>query len=312
MIKAPRNVQLGAVLLGGASCLAPVITSPVALLLGAVIALALGNPEEEKTKRFSKLFLSIAVAGLGAGMDLAEVARVGLAGIGYTFIGLSLTLAAGYALARLFRTERDTGLLISVGTAVCGGSAIAAVAPAIDAKNHSISVALGTVFILNAVALFFFPFAGHAMGLTEHQFGLWAALAIHDTSSVVGATLQYGPEALQTGTTMKLARALWILPLSLLFGYIFAGRGKRKFPWFIAGFIATAAIFSAFPQIRFIGEIIAAFSKRLLVVTLFLIGLGLTRDVVKSAGASAFALGLALWVLAALGSLWAVKVGLVH
>ena len=312
MTKPSPQLQLAAMAAGGLACLTPWVTSPVALVLGAAIALAMGNPEEEKTKRFSKLFLSIAVVGLGAGMDLGVIAKVGAAGVGYTFIGLTLTVAAGFALARLFKTERDTGILITVGTAICGGSAIAAVAPAIDAKAKSISVAMGTVFLLNAAALIAFPFIGHALHLTEHQFGLWAALAIHDTSSVVGATMQYGAEALQTGTTVKLARALWILPVSLIAGYIFAGRGKRKFPWFILGFIVMAAIFSALPHLHFIAEIIVTFSKRLLVVTLYLIGLSLTRETLKAAGAGAFLLGVCLWVLSAVGSLAAIMGGYIH
>lgn len=312
MPKLSAQQQLGVMALGGAACLAPFVTSPVALLLGAAIALAVGNPEEERTKRFSKLFLSIAVVGLGAGMDLNVIARVGAAGVGYTFIGLALTMAAGFMLARLLKTERDTGILITVGTAICGGSAIAAVAPAIDAKAKSISVAMGTVFLLNAAALIIFPLLGRLLHMTEHQFGLWAALAIHDTSSVVGATMQYGAEALQTGTTVKLARALWILPVSLIAGYIFAGKGKRKFPWFILGFIVMAAIFSALPHLHFIADIIVTFSKRLLVLTLFLIGLSLTRETLKSAGAGAFALGIGLWLLSALGSLAAIMAGYIH
>lgn len=311
MNKNPK-IALAAMAAGGIACLTPFVTSPVALLMGMGVALAFGNPEEERTKRFSKLFLSIAVIGLGAGMDLGVIAKVGAAGVGYTFIGLSLTLAAGFLLAKLFKTERDTGILIAVGTAICGGSAIAAVAPAIDAKAKSISVAMGTVFLLNAAALVVFPFIGHLLQMTEHQFGLWAALAIHDTSSVVGATMQYGAEALQTGTTVKLARALWILPVSLVAGYIFAGRGKRKLPWFILGFIAMAAFFSSFPNIHFAADIIVAFAKRLLVLTLFLIGTSLTRETLKSAGAGAFLLGVALWVLAATGSLWAVMAGYIH
>lgn len=312
MIKLKPPQQMAVIALGGAACLMPFVTSPVALVLGAAIALAAGNPEEEKTKRFSKLFLSLAVVGLGAGMDLNVIAKVGAAGVGYTFIGLALTMAAGFLLARLFRTDRDTGILITVGTAICGGSAIAAVAPAIDAKAKSISVSMGTVFLLNAFALIVFPFFGHLLQMNEHQFGLWAALAIHDTSSVVGATLQYGAEALQTGTTVKLARALWILPVSLLAGYIFAGRGKRKFPWFILGFIVMAAIFSALPHLHFVAEIIVTVSKRLLVVTLFLIGLSLTRETLKAAGAGAFLLGVCLWVLSAGGSLAAILLGYIH
>ena len=310
MIKLKPRQQLAVIALGGAACLTPLVTSPVALLLGAAIALAAGNPEEEKTKRFSKLFLSIAVVGLGAGMDLNVIAKVGAAGVGYTFIGLALTMAAGFLLARLFRTERDTGILITVGTAICGGSAIAAVAPAIDAKAKSISVAMGTVFLLNAFALIAFPFIGHLLQMTEHQFGLWAALAIHDTSSVVGATMQYGAEALQTGTTVKLARALWIFPVALAFSYFYSGKGRGKFPWFIIGFIVLSALFSSFPALHDTGEAIAACAKRLMVVTLFLIGTNMTRETLAAAGPRALLLGVSLWVIVAGGTLAAVMFGI--
>ncbi len=295
---------------GGLACLSPYISSPVALLLGAGIALAFGNPYARQTGKFSKVLLALAVAGLGAGMDLTIVAKVGMQGIGATFISIALTLELGYLLARLLKTEKESSILIAVGTAICGGSAIAAVAPAINAKDNSISVALGTVFMLNALALLVFPWAGQLLGLSQHQFGLWSALAIHDTSSVVGATLQYGAEALQTGTTVKLARALWIFPVALAFSYFYSGKGRGKFPWFIIGFIVLSALFSSFPALHDTGEAIAACAKRLMVVTLFLIGTNMTRETLAAAGPRALLLGVSLWVIVAGGTLAAVMFGI--
>ena len=309
MPKFPLHAAL--LVAGGIACLTPYFSSPIALLLGAGIALAFGNPYAKQTGKFSKVLLSLAVAGLGAGMDLSAVAKVGMQGIGSTLITIALTLGLGYLLARLLKTEKESAILIAVGTAICGGSAIAAVAPAINARDNSISVALGTVFMLNAVALLVFPWAGHLLGLTQHQFGLWSALAIHDTSSVVGAAMQYGAEALQTGTTVKLARALWIFPVALAFGYFYSGKGRGKFPWFIIGFILLSALFSSFPALHDTGETIAACAKRLMVVTLFLIGTNMTRETLAAAGPRALALGVSLWVLVAGGTLAAIVYGII-
>lgn len=299
-------------------CLLPQVTSPIALLLGACFALGMGNPLEKKTRVISRIMLAASIIGLGAGMDLAVVAKVGVAGIGYTFVGIAFTLALGARLASVFKSDRESSILISVGTAICGGSAIAAIAPVINAKDESISVALGTVFTLNAIALLLFPWAGHLMELSQHQFGLWAALAIHDTSSVVGASMQYGPDALQTGTTVKLARALWIFPLALGFEYVQSKRrskeekGKRKFPMVIIGFILMSALFSAFPALHGLGDVIAACAKRLLVVVLFLIGTNLTKKTLQSAGAKALLLGVSLWAIVAITSLFAILQGIVR
>jgi uncharacterized integral membrane protein (TIGR00698 family) len=226
-------------------------------------------------------------------------------------------LALGWWLARLLKVERDAGLLISVGTAICGGSAIAAVAPVLRAKEHEISVALATVFLLNAVALVIFPPIGHAVGLGQEAFGLWSALAIHDTSSVVGAGLAYGPRALEVATTVKLARALWIVPLTLGIGWMVARKGQAsadappvKKPWFIAGFLAMAALVTFIPALHTGGHVIAAAAQRVLVLTLFLIGAGLSREALRTVGLRPFLQGLVLWLIVGSLGLGAVKLGL--
>lgn len=295
--------------------LTPYVSSATALVLGAVLAVTVGNPYIDHTRRFTPRLLSSAVVGLGAGMNLMIVARVGAQGVLYTLLGISTTLALGAWLGRALRVERATATLIAVGTAICGGSAIAAVAPVIRAKSHEVSVALGTVFLLNALALVIFPPIGHLLQLSETQFGLWSALAIHDTSSVVGATLQYGPHAMQIGTTVKLARALWIVPVTLLTAHFYthaptdATPIKAKRPWFILGFVAAAALVTWVPALAAPGQMVADAAKRLLVVTLFLIGTGLTRATLRNVGLRPFLQGVGLWLTAASVTLGAVLAG---
>ena len=312
--------MLGQILLPIAAllCLTPYISSAVALLLGVGLALLVGNPYIAKTRKWTHLLLSISVVGLGAGMDLNVVGRVGLQGIGYTVVGISLSLFLGFILGKTFKTEKNISILISVGTAICGGSAIAAVAPVIRAKHHEVSVALGTVFILNALALVIFPSIGHALNLSQHQFGLWSALAIHDTSSVVGASLQYGAEALQIGTTVKLARALWIVPVTLLIGYFVAkqsegeNKQKAKKPWFILGFLIAAALVTWIPVLQSVGQVVDTVAKRLLVMTLFFIGSNLTKETLRSVGIKPFLQGVCLWLVVASATLEAITLGWIH
>ena len=297
------------------AALLPFAPPAAALVTGVAVALAFGNPWLPWTRKLAPLLLGASVMGLGAAADLGVVGRVGLRGVGYTAVGISLTFLAGFLLARVFGVEEDTALLVTVGTAICGGSAIAAVAPAIRAKSESVSVALGTVFLLNAVALVVFPPLGHLAGLDESQFGLFAALAIHDTSSVVGAATAYGPKAVEIATTVKLARALWIVPVALVIGWARARRsGERgasaaKLPWFLAGFVIMAAIVTWFPALRPAGLAVAMGAKRVLVVTLFLIGASMTRDALKRVGLKPIALGVALWILAGGVTLAALKAG---
>ena len=286
--------------------LLPFVSAGIALVAGIALALTLGNPFQALTKKWTHTLLAASVVGLGAGMDLRAVAKAGLQGLGYTVVSISLSIALGLFLSRRFRLQRDTGLLVTVGTAICGGSAIAAVAPVIHAEEHDTSVALATVFMLNAVALLLFPVIGHAVHFTEHQFGLWAALAIHDTSSVVGAGQAYGPQALMEATTVKLARALWIVPVALAVGF-FWNRGevktgekkKAKRPWFILGFILAAALVTYVPALHTPGHWVAKAAQRSLVLTLFFIGANLTRDALRKVGLRPFLMGVALWLLVA-------------
>lgn len=304
-------------LLGGLLALAPFTPAAAALVGGTLLALTLGNPLQHLSRTWTQRLLPLAVVGLGAEMNLRAVARAGLHGLGYTAISLALVLTLGWGLARLLKVERDAGILISVGTAICGGSAIAAVAPVLRAKEHEVTVALATVFLLNATALVLFPPLGHGAGLSQEAFGLWSALAIHDTSSVVGAGLVYGPRALEVATTVKLARALWIVPLTLAIGWLVARRGEAppdapplKQPWFIAGFLLVAALVTFVPVLQGAGHVLAGVARRVLVLTLFLIGAGLSREALRRVGLRPFLQGLALWLIVASLGLAAVKLGL--
>lgn len=300
--------------------LTPWVSSAQALILGVFVALVFGNPYAVKTKEWTHRLLSLAVMGLGAGMNLAVVGRVGVQGIGYTIIGIFSAFVLGTLLGKILKIEENTSLLITVGTAICGGSAIAAVAPVIRAKPQEVSVSLGTVFLLNAAALFIFPWVGHQLMLTENQFGLWSALAIHDTSSVVGATLQYGPEALSIGTTTKLARALWIIPVAMGIGFLRSrrenadetGEPKGKKPWFILGFLIAAALVTWVPDLQPAGHIIEMIAKKIMVLTLFLIGAGLTKATLQSVGFKPFLQGVVLWFFIASGTLTAIYFQIIH
>ena len=317
------NVVAVTYVLVALACLTPWVSSAVALLAGVALALFIGNPYLEKTRKWSKDLLPISVIGLGAGMNLVVVGRVGLQGVGYTAIGLGLAFLIGTFLGKILKTEKDTSLLITVGTAICGGSAIAAVAPVIQAKAHEVSVSLGIVFLLNGLALFLFPPIGHLVGLSQAQFGLWSALAIHDTSSVVGATMQYGAEALQVGTTVKLARALWIVPVAVAIGHLRSrsrhaeaeagGAGKSagaiKKPWFILVFLIAAALVTWIPELKEPGRVVEMIARRLLVLTLFLIGSGITKDTLKAVGFRPLVQGVFLWLLVSTLTLGAIHFG---
>ncbi|MET0402283.1 MAG: putative sulfate exporter family transporter [Cystobacter sp.] len=298
--------------LGAALSLLPFVSTGVALVAGMLVALTAGNPYVEFTRPATPTLLALSVVGLGAGMDLRVVAAVGAHGIFYTVAGIGTCLLLGALLTRALGVPRDTGLLIGIGTAICGGSAIAAVVPVLRPKEHEVSVALGTVFLLNAVALFVFPAVGHAVGLDAHQFGLWSALAIHDTSSVVGAAMRYGPQALEVATPVKLARALWIVPLTMMVGAWRRRAGdatphaKARRPWFILGFIAAAALVTWVPVLQPMGQRVATVSRQALVLTLFLIGANLTRSALQAVGARPLALGLCLWACMASVSLGAI------
>jgi uncharacterized integral membrane protein (TIGR00698 family) len=301
--------------LAALSTLHPRVPAAAALALGVLLAVTVGNPYQSYTRRGTQYLLQLSVVALGAGIDLREVARAGVSGLGYTAASIVLTLAAGTVLGRLLRVQRDTGLLITVGTAICGGSAIAAVAPVVRARDHEISVALGTVFLLNSAALLLFPPIGHLVGLSEPRFGLWAALAIHDTSSVVGAGLAYGPQALAVATTVKLARALWIIPLTLSIAAVRqrampaedSAAPAVKRPWFILGFLIAAALFTYLPVLHPAAPYVTGVAKRGLTLTLFFIGAGLSPAALRRVGVRPLLLGLTLWgLVAGVSLLWLV------
>ena len=293
-------------------CLWSQVPSAIALLIGLVVAHLIGNPYPDVTRKWIPKFLGISIIGIGGGMNLLTVASVGAKGIGYTLTGISLTLGVGALLGKVLKIEEKISILISVGTAICGGSAIAAVTPVVGAKSHDVSVSLGTVFILNSVALFLFPWVGHHLNLDQDQFGMWCALAIHDTSSVVGATLQYGAHALEVGTTLKLARALWIVPVTLAVGLWFrsGGKAKPKFPYFILGFLLMAALGTWVPLLHDFATISETVGKRLMVVTLFLIGAGISMKTVRAVGFKPLLQGVILWIMTASATLIAVRSGL--
>lgn len=326
----PRSAALGAPLrravvpaLGLLCLLLPGMGSVGALVLGVAVAFAGWNVWEAETNALAKRLLMLSVMGLGAGLDLRAVVDVGLLGAGLAVGSIALCLGLGWALARLFRVDPLTGLLVTAGTAICGGSAIAAVAPTVSARAHQVTAALGTVFALNAVALLVFPLVGHALGMDAHQFGLWCAVAIHDTSSVVGAAMTYGPDALEVATTVKLARALWIIPLTAALA--FHTRRQRRAaraaagaaasdsmppeapraarPWFILGFVVLAGLVNAFPVLAPLGDAASSLSRRLLVLTLFLVGAALSRAALRQVGLRPFLQGVTLWVLVSLVSL---------
>ena len=294
----------------------------IAVISGIVLSLVFGNPYPEVTKKIASKLLTWSVVGLGFGMNLITVASVGLHGIGYTIVSILFCTILGIALGRLLKNQRDTSVLITFGTAICGGSAIAAISPTIKAKHHEISVSLAIVFLLNGISLFIFPFVGHQLGLSQNQFGLWSALAIHDTSSVVGASLQYGAQALNIGTTVKLARALWIVPITFILGLVYSqfvfkklnqdGKAETvKKPWFILGFIAAAAIVTWIPVLKIPGLFIRDIAEQALVVTLFCIGANLSRSAIKTVGVKPFIQGIVLWVIMASVSLLAIYTNII-
>ena len=287
-----------------AACLSTFISSPVALVSGFLFVYLFGHPLPDLNSKAVSLLLKVAVVGLGFGMSITEALQAGQDGFLLTVFSIVLTLVLGYLIGKKLMMEKRTSHLLSSGTAICGGSAIAAVAPVINATEKDMSVSLGVVFLLNSIALVVFPILGHLFEMTQHQFGLWCAIAIHDTSSVVGAAYAFGDEALQIATTVKLARALWIIPLSLVSLYLFKGKGKSiKIPWFIFLFVVAILMNTYLPIPEMVTAGITTGSKSLLVLTLFLIGAGLSVDKIKSAGWKPMILGISLWVIISVMSL---------
>ncbi len=278
-------------------CLLPFVTPAIALFAGLAFALTAGQPYPKFSKKTSKYLLQFSVVGLGFGMNLYASLQSGKEGMLFTIVSVFAVLALGIWLGKRLLIDRKTSYLIAAGTAICGGSAIAAVGPVVKADDNQMSMSLGTIFILNAIALFIFPPIGHLLGLTQEQFGLWAAIAIHDTSSVVGAGTAYGETALEIATMVKLTRALWIIPITILTMFLFKQKGaKITIPWFILFFILAmvANTFLSLPEALTRSVVWAA--KQGLTLTLFLIGAGLSRQVIRQVGIRPMVQGVLLWI----------------
>ncbi|OGX90431.1 hypothetical protein BEN49_22785 [Hymenobacter coccineus] len=288
-------------------CLTPWASPPVALALGLVLAQTVGNPFTAHTKTLTHKLLQFSVIGLGFGMNAHAAVQAGKQGILFTVVSIFGTLVLGYFVGKWLGLGRHVVHLISCGTAICGGSAIAAIGPVLRAKDEEMSVALGTVFVLNALALFAFPPIGHALHMSQNQFGLWCAIAIHDTSSVVGAAAAYGNQALEVATTVKLARALWIIPVAIGTSLMFKQKDvKVKIPYFIFGFIGAMLLNTFVPAVRPLGPLLTHLAKIGLTATLFFIGAGLSAAVVRSVGAKPYVLGALLWVVISIASLYVI------
>ena len=285
------------------------VTPPVALFMGLVYALSCGQAHPKFNKKMSKYLLQYSVVGLGFGMNLHAALQSGKEGMEFTIVSVVGTMLIGWFIGRkLFKVDKNTSYLVSSGTAICGGSAIAAVGPVIRAKDSEMSVALATIFVLNAVALFLFPVIGHALDMTQQEFGTWAAIAIHDTSSVVGAGQAYGEEALGVATTIKLTRALWIIPLALITSLLFKTKDQKiSIPWFIFFFILAMLVNTYFLGLSetgiLIGNTINGFARKTLTITLFFIGASLSRDVLKAVGIRPLLQGIMLWAVISLSTL---------
>jgi uncharacterized integral membrane protein (TIGR00698 family) len=306
------------------------ISPPIALLGGLIYGFTLSHPYVKESRTLSKILLQASVVALGFGMNLHQILRAGRSGFLYTAVGICFTMLLGILLGHLIAVRRKVGFLITVGTAICGGSAIAAVAPIANATDEEIAVSLGTVFVLNSVALLLFPPIGTALHMSQSQFGLWAALAIHDTSSVVGASAKYGNEALAIGTTVKLARALWILPVALVTAYkmksintarriqsgvendgVMDRTAEFQIPWFILFFCLAAFANTYLPNFSPAYPVLSRLGRIGLTVTLYLIGTGLSRATLKQVGTRPLVQGIVLWAIVAIVSLLAIKSGLI-
>ena len=302
-------VLVACLLLGyvpGLSAFSSWVTPPVALFFGLAFALLCGQAYPKFNKKVSKKLLQYSVVGLGFGMNLHASLASGKEGMLFTIISVIGTMLIGMFIGRkLLKVNRDTSYLISSGTAICGGSAIAAVGPVIKAKDSDMSVALATIFVLNDIALFVFPVLGGWLGLTQQEFGTWAAIAIHDTSSVVGAGAAYGEEALQVATTIKLTRALWIIPLALVTSFIFKSEGRKvSIPWFILWFIVAILINTyLLDSVPEVGKTISGLARKGLIITMFFIGASLSIDVLKAVGVKPLVQGVLLWLVISIGAL---------
>ena len=309
-----RTLFLLGLLIAGSGIVSP----PIALLGGIAFGFTVDHPLRAESARLSKLLLQASVIALGFGMNIQQVAHAGRSGFAYTAISITTAMVLGLLLGKLLHIGGKASYLITAGTAICGGSAIAAIAPITNANEEEISVSMGTVFLLNSVALLLFPPIGHLLHLTQNQFGLWAALAIHDTSSVVGAAAAYGTQALAIGTTVKLARALWIVPVSLLTAAYMARvvaqrnhttghhRSKLTFPWFILFFCVAAALATYLPSLHPTFAALNHLGKAGLTATLFLIGTSLSKKTLRHVGIRPLVQGIVLWIIVGTASLAAI------
>jgi uncharacterized integral membrane protein (TIGR00698 family) len=304
-----KNVFYAGIIIAGSGLIGP----PVALAAGLVFGLSTTHTFHTESRSLSKFLLQAAVVCLGFGMNLKEVVHAGASGFMYTAISITFAMTLGILFGKMLQVGKTQSLLISFGTAICGGSAIAAMGPVVQANDEEMAVSLGTVFVLNSVALLLFPTIGHLMHFSQTQFGLWAALAIHDTSSVVGASAKYGSEALAIGTTVKLARALWIVPIVIATAMLKKSKAKVSWPWFILYFCVAAVLASYVPH--YLPESSGLFSalnrlgRAALTVVLFLIGTGITRNTLKEVGTRPLVQGVLLWIVVASVSLWAIHAG---
>lgn len=304
-----RNATLAKVVFAVAAvlCLTPLISPPIALLMGLAVALTTGHPYPKYNSIVTKYLLQGAVVCLGFGMNVNSALASGKQGLVFTVASIFVTLVVGAFIGRRLHIDRKTSFLISTGTAICGGSAIAAVAPVIRAEEKQISVSLGIVFILNSVALLIFPLIGEAMHLSQTQFGMWCAIAIHDTSSVVGAASRYGSEALEIATTVKLTRALWIIPVAFASTLLFKSKGEKiTIPYFIGLFIVAMVANTYLPFVQQFSSALTTTGKSGLTLTLFFIGNGLSRAAIKSVGVKPFLQGVVLWLLVSVGALYVI------
>ena len=287
-----------------ALCFLPIVSPPIALFLGIIFVNIFG--QVFNADKIIKIVLQVSIVGLGFGINLKQALQAGSEGFLFTVFSITLIVVLGIVLGYIFRIDKIITQLISFGTAICGGSAIAAIAPILKADGKQTSVSLGIIFLLNALALFIFPEIGQYFHLSQNQFGIWSAIAIHDTSSVVGAASKYGHEALQTATTVKLARALWIIPISFMLSFLNKSGGKIKIPYFIGFFVLAILVNSYFPAIKEVTDYVVDFSKSSLKVALFLIGTGLSFQNLKNIGIKPLLLGIILWVVISVISLFAV------
>ncbi len=289
-----------------ACCLLPFFSAPLALFLGILLAFLYKGEDVIKTGKLTKYLLQASIVCMGFSMSVHEVIQTGKTGFMITIVSVAITMLAGIMIGRLFKVEKNTTLLISGGTAICGGSAIAAIAPILDAKNNQISFSLAVIFVLNAIALFIFPAIGHLLQMDQTHFGYWAAIAIHDTSSVVGACSAYGEQALQVGTTVKLTRTLWIIPLALCIAFFNKNNASKiNIPWFILLFVVAIIIGNYIPGMEETNLHLGWLGKKGMMISLFFIGTSINMNEVKKTGLNTFALGILLWaIIAVLSYFW--------